>query len=625
MASKDLNSVKAEITIGGKPCDFSTLTLHQTMSSHHWFTIVLNYRAKEKDVWTQTCSDIFRKLNEKVSITITDKQGTESTFEGIVQKVDIRGKYSNQGEVVLTGGSPTLLMTDDHHMDSFSNMDVGDIVHEVISKLGIEIDAKIDPKLSEELPFVYRYKESSYGFLRRLAVSCGESLYYDGKQLVVGFPEETGEEIKLTFRDDLLTMSICAAISNYDIEQYDYDYIRDRICQQISPPDGGKLDKYSEVAFQKSQSVYKDYKVQPSGMPARSSNASGLMLRAAQNEHSGKLNDGSYLKATTSTCKIKLNSVLFVETDSKLDRRAREMDRFRVIEITHRFNDNKKSYRNEIVAVNADIEYFPIRDYVQPVAMPEVATVVDNADPENLGRVKVKFMWQKLDDHPQHKTSDWIRVQTPDAGSSDVVGKNRGFFFVPETGDQVMVGFELGDPNRPFVMGSLFYKENAGGIAENNKLKSITTRSGSTLTINDDAHTILLCTSKANQIFIDEQNGVIAISSAEEVNVTTKNVNIDASENMTVTVGKDFNMVVGGDSNVTVKGNSGVFVDKDSVNNTSGNASFNTDGKMSVIAKQELSMSGLQDMQIEASGKMLIASQKKMNIQSVDTVDIAKG
>lgn len=381
MASKDLNSVKAEITIGGEPCDFSTLTLRQTMSSHHWFTIVLNYRAKEKDVWARTCSDIFKKLKGKVSITITDNQGVKSTFEGVVRKVDIRGKYSDQGEVVLTGGSPTLLMTDDYHMDSFCNMDVGDIVHEVISKLGLEMGAKIDPKLTEDLPFVYRYKESSYGFLRRLAVSCGESLYYDGKQLVVGFPEATGEDIRLTFKDDLLTMSICAAISNYDREQYDYDYTQDRICQQISPPNGGTLDKYSDLAFRKSQGVYKDYMVQPSAMPIRS-NSSGLMIHAVQNEHSGKLGDGSYLKATTSTCKIKLNSVIFVETDSKLDRHTREMDRFRVIEITHDFDDNKKSYRNEIIAVNADTEYFPIRDYVQPVAMPEVATVVDNADPK---------------------------------------------------------------------------------------------------------------------------------------------------------------------------------------------------------------------------------------------------
>ncbi len=554
MASKDLNSVKAEITIGGEPCDFSTLTLRQTMSSHHWFTIVLNYRAKEKDVWARTCSDIFKKLKGKVSITITDNQGVKSTFEGVVRKVDIRGKYSDQGEVVLTGGSPTLLMTDDYHMDSFCNMDVGDIVHEVISKLGLEMGAKIDPKLTEDLPFVYRYKESSYGFLRRLAVSCGESLYYDGKQLVVGFPEATGEDIRLTFKDDLLTMSICAAISNYDREQYDYDYTQDRICQQISPPNGGTLDKYSDLAFRKSQGVYKDYMVQPSAMPIRS-NSSGLMIHAVQNEHSGKLGDGSYLKATTSTCKIKLNSVIFVETDSKLDRHTREMDRFRVIEITHDFDDNKKSYRNEIIAVNADTEYFPIRDYVQPVAMPEVATVVDNADPKNLGRVKVKFMWQKLDDHPQHKTSDWIRVQTPDAGSSGAVEKNRGFFFVPEIDDQVMVGFELGDPNRPFVMGSLFYKENAGGITGDNTLKTIRTRSGHTLEFDDNESGnwgITIRDSEGNTVHLDTKKKEIRISAPEKITLESKDILLSASSNLDLIAGQ--NATLQGDSNIACRG-----------------------------------------------------------------------
>lgn len=234
-------------------------------------------------------------------------------------------------------------------------------------------------------------------------------------------------------------------------------------------------------------------------------------------------------------------------------------------------------------------------------------------------------MWQKLDDHPQHKTSDWIRVQTPDAGSSGAVEKNRGFFFVPEIDDQVMVGFELGDPNRPFVMGSLFYKENAGGVAENNKLKSITTRSGSTLTIDDDAHTILLCTSKANQIFIDEQNGVIAITSAEEVNVTTKNVNIDASENMTVTVGKDFNMLVEGDSNVTLKGNLIASMDKDSTTTISGTSECSIGGEHNLTVAKKLSIKTDADANIETGGQMTIASAKNMYVKSKAKVDIAKG
>ncbi|MEG0900436.1 MAG: contractile injection system protein, VgrG/Pvc8 family, partial [Oscillospiraceae bacterium] len=203
MAAKELNNVKAVITIDGKTCDFSMMTLHQTMGSHHRFIINVNYRAKQKSVWEEECRTIFEKLNGKVVITISDNEGIKNIFEGVVQHIDIKGESSNQGEVILTGGSPTLLMIDDFHMDSFSDMGVGDIVHEVIGNLGIEINTKIEPASNKELPFVYRYKESSYGFLRRLTVACGESFYYDGRQLVVGFPKETGETIGLSFKDDL--------------------------------------------------------------------------------------------------------------------------------------------------------------------------------------------------------------------------------------------------------------------------------------------------------------------------------------------------------------------------------------------------------------------------------------
>ncbi|MFC2701981.1 phage baseplate assembly protein V [Segatella oris] len=101
---------------------------------------------------------------------------------------------------------------------------------------------------------------------------------------------------------------------------------------------------------------------------------------------------------------------------------------------------------------------------------------------------------------------------------------NRGFVFIPEVGDHVLVGFRHGAPNRSYVMGSLFNgTTGAGGFAENHK-KSLTTRSGSTITFDDSAHTILLQTTHANKIFVDEKNGTIAISSAEEVKVvsTTK-------------------------------------------------------------------------------------------------------
>jgi phage protein D/phage baseplate assembly protein gpV len=74
-----------------------------------------------------------------------------------------------------------------------------------------------------------------------------------------------------------------------------------------------------------------------------------------------------------------------------------------------------------------------------------IATVTNNNDPEKMGRVKVKY--------PALGTnieSDWARVATPHAGAG------RGLMFLPQPGDEVVVGFEHGDARRPFVLGSLF-------------------------------------------------------------------------------------------------------------------------------------------------------------------------
>ena len=73
-----------------------------------------------------------------------------------------------------------------------------------------------------------------------------------------------------------------------------------------------------------------------------------------------------------------------------------------------------------------------------------IGLVTDLADPENLGRVRARYPY--LGD----EISDWARLVTP------MAGKDRGVFFRPEVGDEVLVAFELGDVRRPYVLGSLW-------------------------------------------------------------------------------------------------------------------------------------------------------------------------
>ena len=120
-----------------------------------------------------------------------------------------------------------------------------------------------------------------------------------------------------------------------------------------------------------------------------------------------------------------------------------------------------------------------------------VGIVIDNNDPEKMYRVKVKFPWVSETDSNLTNSTDnqdfpstWARVSTL------MAGPNRGAFWLPEVGDEVLVAFEHGDLRRPIVIGSLWNKvdppvHDGGGGA--NDFRTFHSRSGHVLQFHDDA------------------------------------------------------------------------------------------------------------------------------------------
>lgn len=102
-----------------------------------------------------------------------------------------------------------------------------------------------------------------------------------------------------------------------------------------------------------------------------------------------------------------------------------------------------------------------------------VALVVANDDPQGIGRVRVRFPWQDSDTR-----TGWVRTVAPYAGNG------RGIAFLPEPGDEVLLGFEDGDPERAYVVGSLWNGKDRApeGMAT---VKRIVTRSGNAVVLSD--------------------------------------------------------------------------------------------------------------------------------------------
>lgn len=129
--------------------------------------------------------------------------------------------------------------------------------------------------------------------------------------------------------------------------------------------------------------------------------------------------------------------------------------------------------------------------------------VTNNQDPDGLGRVKIKFPWLSDDNE-----TDWVRIATLMAGSE------RGSFFLPEVGDEVLVAFEHGDINHPYVIGALW-----NGVATppatnsdgQNNIRKIRSRSGHEIIFNDDdtakQEKIEIHTNAGHKIVLDDTSG----------------------------------------------------------------------------------------------------------------------
>lgn len=84
---------------------------------------------------------------------------------------------------------------------------------------------------------------------------------------------------------------------------------------------------------------------------------------------------------------------------------------------------------------------------------------------DGLGRVKVQFHWDKYGKHDENTTC-WLRVMNNMAGASF------GSHYTPRVGQEVVVAFEQGNANRPFILGSLYHAEHEAPFAEDGGLRS---------------------------------------------------------------------------------------------------------------------------------------------------------
>ena len=163
-----------------------------------------------------------------------------------------------------------------------------------------------------------------------------------------------------------------------------------------------------------------------------------------------------------------------------------------------------------------------------------IGIVSDNDDPAGMGRVKVSFPWRSVEDE-----SHWARIATPMAGA------DRGTYFLPEVGDEVLVAFEGGDLAHPYVLGALWNGEDAPPAANDdgeNDVRMIRSRSGHELTFDDaDDGGVRITTAAGHEIVLDDEPGgeTVTISDASGSNTiafdaTSNSLSIEAGATLSI-------------------------------------------------------------------------------------------
>lgn len=618
-----LNPVKPKVRFDGEEFAFESLLLEQKMNSCHYFEVVKEFFSQD-EMWKAKPEELVGMIGSRTLIYLEHLDGSHPyEFSGWVTDVQIdswedfagssdykhrsnKVRIIGQGDVVKLDGATT--------MNSFVDCSLSSIVAQTTRDSRLEV--KCNPKYKALLPYAMQYGESNFDFLNRLSCTYGEPFYYDGRTLFFGIPDDPRSE-DLYVDQDLISLRTYSSAVPRKYTGYGYLPMDDQFVRTPEHFKPNAENRLLKTITERSDYLFPDKGVVEAGTAAYHDDHLYDMANSLRLDAAGRMMN---IEGETCTCRIKLGGLVNVLFPLKMD--VPWLGQYRIIQIIHRVDKNG-NYSNHFVAIPSQYEYVPERFTHKLIAYPEVATVSDNNDPKGQGRVQVQFYWQRS----LGLTTNWLRVQTPDGGSSDKVSSNRGWVTIPEVGDQVMIGFEHGDPHRPFVMGSLFHGKNGKGGDTENHLKSISTRSGHHIIFNDDEQgdwSITIKDQGGNSIHLDTKGKNIEFSAPEKIKISAKDIVIEAQNEMYLSsgkktqqrVGEDFSHFVAGNSQMDIKGNMLLSIEE--------KLKAETIGNIEVRCRGEIRQEASDDIQIVSGGKTDISSQSDLTIESGTDVFISK-
>ncbi|MGM9685293.1 MAG: contractile injection system protein, VgrG/Pvc8 family, partial [Bacteroidaceae bacterium] len=440
------------ISLDGSAWRLDNFTLSQSLLSPNSLSFTMHKGPEENmnEALFTICGQI---IGKEITISLeTDSIERESlkaetdtvadiNFKGII--LSASGSRSSTEYVInVQAYSWDALLSDNQTCKTFEDKTLNDIINDVIDDYADHLDSEVDSRFTDTIPYCVQYNETNYQFLQRLARRYGEWLYNDGERIVFGnLPE--GESVKLAYpSQDIPSYNVDLNMQhvafNHVASSYNsYDANQKEGVEEMQR----EYNTLSEQVFQASRNCYVKPTLQNlhSGGFANSDGRETILNVSTKTQARGQKAGMLTYSGNTYCSKLKIGSTLLIVdnyiTNSASNEKSKvNQDEILITELVHYFSADE-TYSNHFVGVPSACDYPPYSNSdVYPVAQSCRAKVTDNEDPNNLGRVRVQFDWQaQLDDGMM---TPWLRMAQPYAGGG------KGFSFIPEIGEEVMIDFE---------------------------------------------------------------------------------------------------------------------------------------------------------------------------------------
>lgn len=474
---------------------------------------------------------------------------------------------------------------------TFVNVTDGDIVQKIASEVGLS--ANVGPARTVH-PHVLQSNQTNLEFLQERARAVGYLLYVEGKTLYFqppgpgrGSMEVAWNETLTTFRPRMTTVDQIGTVTARGWDPDTKKAVVGQAKNGNSAPKIGESRKGGELA-KKAFGLNAPYLV--ADRPLRSQGVAERLAQAVADERAGKFIEAE--GSCSGDPGITAGGLLTIRNVGN-----RYSGDYLVTAVTHIFSTSDEGYRTEFAVSGhfpATLAHLltPVSEGPPPVGYGGVVVgiVTDNKDPEGRGRVKVEYPWLS-----EEHTSFWARLATPGGGP------NRGLEFLPEINDEVIIAFEQGDMNHPYVLGGLWNGKDAaprksseivvGGKVEQRLIKS---RTGHLFIFDDKegAGGITIQDRKGNIIKIESAQDMLTIEVTGNALVKAKDIKVQASGRM------------------DLLSQTGMTIE------TKGKLEMKSTSAMSIETMAKLDVKSQTGMSLETTTSMDLKSQSGMNLET---------